>query len=83
MASLNTSIEARIDRLRRIYAGEPSKLVYDVKSVDDALWHREQDERALARQYIADLDNMASPPVAPSPDPEVVLAPEIGGESGT
>lgn len=50
----DTSEPATADRLRRLYAGEPSKVVYGVKTADAASWHREQDERALARAWLAE-----------------------------
>lgn len=54
---MDTSPEATAARLRRVYActsnGDVCK-VYGVRKWDAAAWRREQDERALARQWIAE-----------------------------
>jgi hypothetical protein len=57
MSAWDTSIRATVARLRRVYACKSNDevcKVYGVRKWEAAHWHREQDERALARQYIVD-----------------------------
>jgi hypothetical protein len=54
---MDTSDEATAARLRRVYACKSSDevcKVYGVRKWDAGAWHREQDERALARAYLAE-----------------------------
>lgn len=54
---MDTSPEATADRLRRVYAcisNSDECNVYGVRKYSEAQWHREQDERALAREWIAE-----------------------------
>lgn len=53
---MDTSIAATVDRLKRLKAGEPLSIIYGVTTTDAGQWWREQDERCLARQYLADGD---------------------------
>jgi hypothetical protein len=53
---MDMSNQAVADRLQRVYActshGEVCK-VYGVRGWDSAAWHRERDERTLAKAYMA------------------------------
>lgn len=54
---MDTSPEATAVRLRRVYAcgtNDDVCKVYGVRKWDAAAWHREMDERALARQWLAE-----------------------------
>jgi hypothetical protein len=46
------SIGKAVERLRRLRAGEPAAVIYGVRSMDAAVWHRERDERTLARAWL-------------------------------